>query len=75
MIRIKTQTPRSTRMERDCLNANMFISDIEIGVITTEGWGHFKEREEPLIIIEIGGNILNFSLSKFKKLFDKEGKQ
>ena len=71
-IDIKTQTPRSTSYRRNVSNVNLFCGDFEVGITTTENWGRFKERAEPLITLEIDGNNYQFNLSEFKQLIRKQ---
>ncbi len=68
-MNIKTQTNRSTQFKEKIINLNCFINrDFEIGVVTSEYWGNFKERKEALIELEIKGISYRIPLNEFTKI-------
>ena len=69
---IKIQTRRSTQFKKKIINLNCFVNkNFEIGIVTSEYWGNFKERKEPLI--EINLNKINFRipLNEFLGILEK----
>jgi len=73
MIKVKQQTKRATKWHEEFANnINVFYgkkeSDFQFALITTTGWGSFKEIniENPLIEITIDGIEYPMLLSEFK---------
>lgn len=66
-IDFKTQTNRSTKFHRNITNINLFCKGFEFGIITSEYWGNFEPREEPLIEMEINGVQYQIPLNEFIK--------
>ena len=65
---IKTQTTRSTQFKEKIVNFNCWVNDnFEIGVVTSNYWGDFDDREEPLIELEVEHIKYNIPLNEFKK--------
>lgn len=64
-MEIKTQTSRATRYKTKVINLNIFCGDFLFGIITSNYWGDFKEREEPLIEISIKGKSYSIGLVEF----------
>ncbi len=74
MIDVKKQTKRTTRwMPRFADNIGIFCDEhsFRMGMVTTKYWGDFKEREEPLIQLEIRGNYYQMPLSEFSDVIEK----
>lgn len=64
-IDIKTQTKRTTKMINKIDNVNLILKDFQIGIMTTENWGDFKEREIPIIQMTIKGHNFEMPLDIF----------
>jgi len=81
MINIKKQTKRTTKWyERFANNINIVYgkkeSDFQFALVTTTGWGNFKETdiEDPLVELTIDGKEYSMPLSAFKAMIkDKSG--
>ena len=65
MIDIKTQTKRATNWQPSIINVNLFCDGFEIGIVTSNAWGDFKAREEPLITLQIEGKDYQMPKSEF----------
>jgi len=70
-IDFKTQTPRSTKFHEKITNINLFCNNFEFGIVTSKYWGDFKERENPLIEIEVDKEKYNLPLNEFKNFVKK----
>jgi hypothetical protein len=70
-LAIKTQTKRATNYKEGILNVNLFLPEFELGIVTTKSWGDYIPRDDPLIVIDIGGEIRYIDLSEFKKMILK----
>ncbi len=66
-INFKTQTKRSTKFHTGIMNINLFCNNFEFGITTSQRWGDFEEREQPLIEIGIKGQQYQMDLSEFIK--------
>lgn len=76
MMEFKRQSKISTRMDRT-VNMNIFFKEFgfELGVISSEYWGNFKEREEPHITFNLDGKEYQVPIKEFiKKLRMMESK-
>ena len=49
MINIKTQTKRATKWHPRITNMNLFCNGFQFGIVTSQSWGDFQERSEPLV--------------------------
>jgi hypothetical protein len=53
MVDIKVQTKRSTKWLPGYANVNLFCDGLQFGIVTTQGWGDFQTRDEPIVTIQI----------------------
>ena len=54
-------------MKYDLLNINLILKNFEFSICTSEYWGNYKERADPLVEIELNGHIYQLPLSVFIK--------
>ncbi len=80
MVNIKTQTKRATKWQEGLVNVNLFCSSLreglQFGITTSESWGNFEERKEPLIeltIEHLGRNQISYQIpmSEFIEKLEK----
>ena len=70
-IDFKTQTNRSTKFHEGITNINLFCNNFQFGIMTSEAWGNFDERKEPIIQLEIEGTVYELPMDKFTGLVKK----
>ena len=63
-ISVKKQTKRATRwIEPFADNINVFCNLFQIGIITTQDWGDFRQGNEPKIEITLSSGREDYSMS------------
>ena len=65
MIGIKMQTKRATNWKPGIINVNLICDGFELGIVTSEYWGDFRVRKEPLITLQIEGRSYQMHKSEF----------